>query len=175
MSRRPSSTLVRKWCFEFWCEAYGITRILRCYMCGRVWEEKDWSKCEAEHEIARALGLARFGKEIDKPPNVKPCCAGSCQTLSPSIATPADCSSRSALTKTKPQALVELKRSSPYSGHKEKTKADVKKIAKVNRVNARASSFKRTKNKVPGSKGTAFARVYDKTVKRWVTVRREDR
>lgn len=157
MSRRPSSTKTRRDCFEHWATAYGITRILKCYLCGRVWEEKDWSCVTAEHEIPRSLGLARFGKEIDKPWNVKPCCGGTCSPSQPSSTSPV----------TSPAGYSQI------SGHKDKTRQDVKRIAKSVRVADRAKGYKRSKSPMPGSKRSAWKRQYDKQLGRWVTVRRE--
>ena len=166
MTRRTSSTLVRKWCFEFWCRPWGITRVIDCYLCGRLWEERDWAKCEAEHEIPRALGLARFGAEIDRPPNVKPCCAGTCERHSQQSAQ-STCASSQTKQKSEESAL------SQYSGHKEKTKADVKRIAKTNRIDAKHSHFRRSANPLPGSKRSHWKKQYNKSTGRWETVRRD--
>lgn len=141
MSRRPNSKLVRQWCFEYWVTAAGT---LVCYLCGREWAKKDWHRVEAEHEIARELGLVRFGKEIDKPPNVKPCCSGNC----------------------------EVEEGSAPVGHKLKTKDDVKRIAKAKRITAKTMKFKRTKNPLPGSRASGWQKKYNKETGRWETIRR---
>lgn len=68
--RRTSSTLVRKWCYEYWINSDGS---LTCYMCNARLDVKKNPRCfSAEHEIPFALGGS------DKPPNVKPCCAPNC-------------------------------------------------------------------------------------------------
>jgi hypothetical protein len=118
-----------------------------------VWEEKNWDQVEAEHEIPHALGGS------DKPPNVKPCCSGKCEALQPQPTSHSTASSQ--------------RSSKGYTGHRDKTKADVKRIAKSNAVVAKHSHFKRSKNPMLCSKRSGWAKKYDRATGRWKAVRRD--
>lgn len=64
MSRRPSSTVIRRRCYEYWKQPDGT---LNCYLCDGIMDPVR-DKWEAEHEIVHAHGGS------DEPPNVKPVC-----------------------------------------------------------------------------------------------------
>jgi hypothetical protein len=129
MARRASSTLVRKWCFDYWKTP---DEKLVCYKCGAALDPKKSPKCwEAEHDLPHNLGGS------DKPPNVKPICApefGGC--------------------------------------HAEKTKVAVARYAKGEAVRAKRYGFRRSKTPIPGSRGTRWAKRYNKITGRWETIAR---
>lgn len=75
MTRRPSSTVVRRRCYEYWKTPDGT---LICYKCGAIIDPiRNRNAWEAEHDKSRYMGGDDF------PPNVKPICspeAGGCHT-----------------------------------------------------------------------------------------------
>jgi hypothetical protein len=76
--RRPSSTVTRRRCYDYWKQPDGG---LICYICKRHFTLAEVKQTkpplwDAEHEIPRSISL---DPNKDLPPNVKPACRPTCE------------------------------------------------------------------------------------------------